>query len=199
MVNENEYRLHLLFLAINPDINHLIVEAQVPRNRRAFSRWIPVIPYQIPIDPPINIDVVIVSLAFVWTQCFRIARRQVLPVDARRRDIVSCRERRFKQKQRVRRLCKRDTVNCYLDVPRRRQDIDALIWILWMAVNRHILFEPLIYSPKVDFDKVFQRASVENEYAVTAAVADCQFGKMSTAVRAVNWRGFGYLDIASEA
>jgi hypothetical protein len=43
-----------------------------------------------------------------------------------------------------------------------------------VAIDLHIFLEPLIDSSKVDFNKIFELASVEYNDPIGAAIADCK-------------------------
>jgi hypothetical protein len=65
------------------------------------------------------------------------------------------------------------THQLYLHLPRRAQDVDPLVRILWVLVDRHVLLEPLVQRREVYFDEVFELFGAEDEDAFGRLLAGC--------------------------
>jgi hypothetical protein len=72
------------------------------------------------------------------------------------------------------RRCGEDSTHqLYLHLPRRAQDVDPLVRILWVLVDRHVLLEPLVQRREVYFDEVFELFGAEDEDAFGRLLAGC--------------------------
>lgn len=65
----------------------------------------------------------------------------------------------------------RDAHQFDFHAPRGRKDVDALVRILGVLVDRHVFLEPLVQRREVDFDEVFQLCCAEDEDALGSFAA----------------------------
>ena len=83
-----EPRLRRLLHAIDINFNQLVVKAHVSGNRSTLRSRISIVPYQIPVQFPTNIDVVVLRASLVRTERYCIAGCEIFPVHARGRQIM---------------------------------------------------------------------------------------------------------------
>ena len=109
-----------LLHAININLHSLVIEAHVSGNRRALRGRVSIVPYKIPIKLAANTNVVILRATLIRTQCQCAARCEILPIDARRWQVMPSPQRSLQKEQGVRTFSKCNAVDSYPDVPRRR-------------------------------------------------------------------------------
>jgi hypothetical protein len=158
--------LPLLLNAINPNIHLLIIKAHIPRNSHTLRRRIPIIPNHILISLPAGDHIIVLSRALIRTQRQQPTGPQHIPVDARRRDISPAPQRRLEQEQRSGRLGQHDAAELDAHAPRRRKDVDPLVRVPRVPVDRHVFLEDLLQRLQVELEQVGQRGRVEDDDAV---------------------------------
>jgi len=89
--------LRRLLHAINMNVHSLVIEAHVSSNRRALRGRVSIVPYKIPIQLASNADVVVLRTTLIRAQSQSVARCQVLPIDARGRQIMPSPQRSLQE------------------------------------------------------------------------------------------------------
>ena len=90
-----------LLHAININLHSLVIEAHVSGNRRALRSWVSIVPYKIPIQLAANADIVILRATLIRTQSQRVAGCEILPIDARRWQVMPSPQRGLQKEQGV--------------------------------------------------------------------------------------------------
>lgn len=103
-----------------------------------------------------GVDRIILRLSLVRTLRLRLTRKQFRNIHIRQRQIVPTRQARLVEVHRAGRVGDFDLPNEHLHTPCRGQDVDALVRILGVYVNRHRFFDPAVDGVEIDLRQSVQ-------------------------------------------